>query len=158
MRATNNGSSTMIKYLTFIISAALLLTACNHRDCSQEYRPGPAVVTIECVEDALSDALDEAPLQVEYSYDGDEWIACERYYLESDDDIPTQNVCDANTPFSPKFECGGRWRPRQAGSFFIRATQGERSAGPVRIKTRMANYCDFDEDTLYHELHLDLND
>lgn len=42
--------------------------------------------------------------------------------------------------------------------FYIRATQGSRNTGPIQITTRMKEHCDYDEATLNHEPHLDLNE
>lgn len=75
-----------------------------------------------------------------------------RYMGEDTKNEPyTQPVCDAAKPATPKFACGYR-----AGTFEIRATQGDRTAGPIEVETRMKDHCDYDEKTLYHELTLDL--
>ena len=152
----------MQRFILPVIIAALLIGACNKDSwpCPDEYMPGPAVVTIMCADAALQEELGEETLAVEYSYDGEAWQPCYRHYLEAmgagSQEI-TQPVCDSGNAFSPKFECGGRSEPQIAGTFYIRATQGERSAGPLQITTRMKDRCYYDEATLYHELHLDMS-
>ena len=149
----------MQRFILPIIIAALLIGACNKDGwpCPAVYMPGPAVVTIMCADAALQEELGEETLAVEYSYDGEAWQPCLRYIHEETNSAVTQPVCDSGTRFTPKFECGRRSEPQRAGTFYIRATQGERSAGPLQITTRMKDHCYYDEATLYHELHLDMS-
>ena len=140
-----------------LIGAACLMAACNKVGlCPAVIYPGPAVVTIDCVDAARADDLAEEELRVEYSSDGEEWQSCMRYAYEDHTDAPVQQpVCANEGDFAPKFECGASiTTDSEEISFYIRAAQGARSAGPIQITTR-SKQCGYDQATLYHELHLD---
>lgn len=138
---------------SLLLALAGLSQACGNPSlCDAAYRPGPAIVTIDCTEEALATSLPEEPLRVEYTDANGNWHRCIPYPYESTVSPYTQPVCDVDNPTKPKFDCGHSDRL----TFEIRATQGERTAGPVEIKTRMKNACEYDEKTLYHELTLDL--
>lgn len=122
--------------------------------CQASYQPGPAIVTIDCTDEARADALPNDVLVVEYTDEYGNWKPCRRndlHTLEVPATPYTQPVCDAAKPTTPRFDCG-----HSVGTFEIRATQGARTAGPIEIKTRMKNACAYDDKTLYHELTLDL--
>lgn len=149
---------TPIQKLTFsaaiIGASAISMLACGKESCSAEHKPGPAVVTITCSDEAIDAELENERLLVEYSYDGTTWKECRRYIYDepSGQSLPvTTPVCGTASAQGPRFECG-----IQTGKFEIRASQNGRSAGPIEIRTRMQDACYYDEDTLYHELTLDL--
>lgn len=121
--------------------------------CDHEQRPGPAVVSIDCTDEAREDALPDSPLLVEYTNESGDWRPC--LFMRGNgvsDDLYTQPVCNVDSPTPPRFSCGHSGRLQ----FEIRASQNGRTAGPIEIQTRMKNHCDYDEKTLYHELTLDL--
>lgn len=148
-----------LKKAGLIIASSMFVaatTSCKDNDpnpgCTGVHRSGPAIVTIACTTEARAESLPHDTLRVEFTDEHGQWIPCTRYMGEDTTNKPyTQPVCDAAKPTTPKFDCG-----HSVGTFEIRATQGDRTAGPIEIKTRMKNACAYDDKTLYHELTLDL--
>lgn len=139
--------------ITLLITTSIVFIACESDDCTDDYKPGPIVVTVDCVEDARinADQLKNEPLVVEYQQDSDTWKPCSPY------DVPNRPIqlCDENDPTSVQFECGDK-----PGTFSIRAQQGTRSAGPIEVTGEIKSgdwpsCAYFTDESLNYKLSLD---
>ena len=150
----------------------LLILACVHvsacvnacganTDCTDDIKPGPVMVTIDCVDDARADAeeLGNEPLMVEYQQNGESWKPCALYPGDDDHNHkPHSQLCDAEHPLSSRFECGDK-----PGTFYVRARQGNRSAGPIEVTGKLkkgdAGKCgNYTDKSLSYELSLDVEE
>lgn len=145
--------------IIILIATSIAFTACQSDDCTADHKPGPIVVTVDCVEDARADVdqLGKKPLVVEYQQGSDTWKSCTSYDFGPDPDFQGQ-LCDENSPTSQGFECGDK-----PGTFYIRAHQGPRSAGPMEVTGKIKSgdwpgCAYFTDDSLNYELSLDVEE
>ena len=148
--------------LALVVSSGATLMACSSdgTPCTDDIKPGPVRVSVDCVEEAKSDSdtLGQEPLVVEYRQGDDTWRLCNRQIIASDGIYTatsfTQQLCDSSLSLVPRFDCG-----RHEGTFEIRARQGARSAGPVEVSARRTkDGCHYTEKSLSYELSLDVEE
>src|SRR5690625_172044 len=158
----------------------ICLSACGSNiDCTAEYKPGPVMVTIDCVDDvhAKDEELGSAPIVIEYQHDGGTWQSCRDLYvidtvdpfgqyddphddIYDDGNIPlTAQLCGENRNLRATAECGDR----PGGTFYVRARQASLSAGPMeftgKLKKGNAGKCGYYTDkSLSYELSLDVEE